>query len=220
MLHSILIKDKEFRVAISDTEESRKKGLSGQSKLGKNKGMLFVFEKPSLVKMVMTDMNFDLDFIFLDENWKIKQLGSLNKNNENGIITNSSISMILEVNKGIINELKLKIGDTLKPEKSLEIHSKGVQQFKTGGKFEMVGDKIYKIIEDDIKADPTKMQLLNEKGEVVANVDSGARIFSREHTKKIVELSKKAKTEELGKLIIAVFDKQDTQKQEYVKDAE
>jgi len=217
MLKSIKIKDKEFKVAVADTDEKRYKGLSGLEKLGKTKGMLFVFPESSLVKMVMRDMNFDLDFIFLDSNFKIVKLDSLSKNDKVGTSSTKDTSMILEVNKGIIKDLKLKIGDILKPNEDLETHKEGVEKYKHGGVFQKIGDVVYEVKEDDIKIEKDKLQILNEKGEVTVNIKPGARIFSREHTKKIIETLKDGKDLEVGKLVTEILKIHDSQNPEYVK---
>lgn len=211
MLKEIKLNNTIIKAAIASTEKTRKKGLSGVPKLGRNKGMLFVFPEPKRVWMIMTNMNFDLDFIFLDKNFKIIQLNTLSKGNKEGIESFKPVSMVLEVNKGVIKESKIKLGDILKPEASL------VDQYKNGGSFQKVGDVKYDVKEDDIKIEKHKLQVLNEKGEVSANIEPNARIFSREHTKQIVSKVKSDKDEEVGKLIVKIFDIHDTQKQDYVK---
>jgi uncharacterized membrane protein (UPF0127 family) len=216
MLYAININGEEFRTAVVDTPELRYKGLSNQPKLGKRKGMLFVFEKPDFVKMEMRDMNFDLDFIFLDKSWNVLQVSSASKDEKGGIRSEVPVSMVLEVNKGTAELLNVIPGTVLRPEGDLKVHSAGVQKFKSGGKFELVGEKIYKVKESDIKAEPGKLQLLDEHGEVAANVESGARIFSRGHTKRLIELAKSKSAQELGEFVVAVLDIQDKQKQDYV----
>jgi len=216
MLFEITINEKIFKVSVADTETLRYKGLSGVPKLGKHKGMLFMFPDPTEVNMVMRDMLIDLDFIFLDEKWNIVQLGSLNKDSETDIQSTSQVQMVLEVNKGVINEYNIKPGDKLKPGKGLNIQLKGVQKFKDGGKFEMVGDKVYNVTTDDIKIDPSKLQILNNDGEVVANIESGSRIFSRGDTEDIIKKVKKGDKVDLANFMIATLNKQDNQEQDFV----
>ena len=217
MLKSVTLNKTTIKVAIADSEKTRKKGLSGISKLGKNKGMLFIFPEPKKVWMVMTDMNFDLDFIFLDKDFKVLQLNTLSKNNKDGVESFKAVQMVLEANKGTIKESGVKLGDKLKPEEALETHSVGVAQYKHGGTFQKVGDIVYEVKEDDIKIEKDKLQVLNSKGEVTANIEANARIFSREHTKEIVKKVKTADDQEVGKLVVKIFDTHDSQKQDYVK---
>jgi len=216
-LYPLHIKNTRFDVAIADTDETQQKGLSGVSRLGVHKGMLFIFQEPIRVQMVMRNMNFGLDFIFLSPDWKIIQLGSLQKDDENGIVSEYDCTMVLEVSLGTIQNLDLNIGDQLEPIEELNIQTEGVRQFKTGGTFEMVGQKIYRVKVDDVIPDKNRLQILNDNGEVVANIDPGITIFSREHTQEIIDRFKKGDTKDLGKFIIQVLDKHDAQKQEYVE---
>lgn len=215
-LFSLNIKDKKFKVAVADTPESRAKGLSGLKRLGENKGMLFVFPDPQRMVMVMKGMKFGLDFVFLDENWEIRQLGSLDNNPDHKIIAIQPYSMVLELPKGTIEELGLTLDMTLKPSGPLSTHCKGVKKFKTGGKFEMIGEKVYKVKVDDVKPEAGRLQVLNDGGEVVANIDSGARIFSRPHTKELISKLKSGDKKALAEAMIKILDIQDNQEQDYV----
>jgi len=217
MLKELKINNKNFKVAVADTDQLRYKGLSNLKKLGSGKGMLFIFTEPTRVKMVMRDMNFPLDFIFLNKDWKVLQLNSLSKEDKNGVDAFKPVDMVLEVNKGVIKELGLKIGMSIVPGKDLNVHKEGVLQFKKGGVFQKVGDIVYEVKEDDIKIDSDKLQVLNEKGEVTANIEGGARIFSREHTKEIVHKVKNKTDQEVGKLIVKILDTHNSQKQDYVE---
>lgn len=87
------------------------------------------------------------------------------------------------------------------------------QLFKKGGSF--------KIYEEEVKSKSNAMQVLDDTGKVLMNIVGGERIFSIEHTEKLVSLSKKvergeASEEELGQLMKEIIHKQNTQKPEYV----
>ncbi len=125
--------------------------------------------------------------------------------------------MVMELPLGTIKKEGISVGDIVKPSKEIKTQFKGVVQFKHGGKFEMIGDKVYEVIEDDIKVDPSKLQILNDKGEVVSNIKSGSRVFSRVHTKEMIEKHKKGNKIELADMYLDIIDIQDKQKPEYVK---
>jgi len=211
------IKGQEFKVSVADTEASRYKGLSGVTRLGKHKGLLFIFPEPEEATMVMRDMNFDLDFLFLDKDWEIIQLGSLENKEGKSIKAIQPTNMILELPKGTIKRLGLGLNMRLSPGQDLFTHYKGVKKFKSGGKFEMIGDKVYKIKIDDIKAEKGRLQILNDDGEVVANIDSGARIFSREHTKELIKKFKDGDKMALADSMINILGIQDGQDPDYVE---
>lgn len=122
--------DKIF-VQVSSTSAEQEQGLSGKNKLtefdkdGKTEteGMLFSFYKPQILNFWMKDMNFDLDMVFLDENFKIVHIernalaSSYNKENpanstiySNG---NNLAKYVLEINSGMADKLNLKVGDFL-----------------------------------------------------------------------------------------------------------
>jgi len=212
--YTLDIQGKKFKVAVADNDQLRSKGLSGLKRLSKGKGMLFIFPEAVRMSMVMRDMNFDLDFIFIDKNWKVVGLDSLSKDDTRGAVPNMPCHMVLEINKGAIAGIN--IGDNVTPEEDLNTQAKGVAKFKHGGKFELVGEKVYEVKEDDIKADPNKLQILNDKGEVVANIESGSRIFSRPHTKEMIAKFKKGDKIGLAKSMINILDIQNTQEQDYV----
>lgn len=217
MLHKLELNNLNIKVAIADTKESRYTGLSNTPRLGSHKGLLFIFPNPGKVSMVMRDMSYSLDFIVLDKNWKIIQLESLEQDSKKSMNSTSKAQMVLEVNKGVIKEALLSVGMTLKPAKELETQLSGVTKFKHGGTFEKRGDKVYEVTTDDIAIEDDKMQVLNTHGEVVANIESGARIFSRPDTKTLIKLMKAGDKLKLADKMIEIIKRQDTQKAEYVK---
>jgi uncharacterized membrane protein (UPF0127 family) len=56
---------------VADTDDLRKKGLSGHVPLRLNGGMLFVFTAPEVSGFWMKDMLFPIDIIWFDENRQI-----------------------------------------------------------------------------------------------------------------------------------------------------
>lgn len=216
-LFEISIKNEIFYVAVADTEETRYKGLSGLAKLGTHKGMLFVFPTAEKMQMVMRDMNFSLDFLFLNEAWEIIDMGSLAQDSKGYISPDVPCNLVLELPKGTIERLQLKANDVIKPEIPLMSLTNAIKKFKDGGRFEIIGEKEYKIKEDDIKAEPGKLQILNQHGEVVANIEHGSRIFSRPHTKELIKRFKKGDKIGLAELMVNILDIQDNQEPDYVK---
>ena len=217
-LFSLKINGDAVYVAVADDDKSRRKGLSGLERLGKNKGMLFIFPEPVQMNMVMRDMNFDLDFLFLDKNWVVIDSGSRAKDSKGGIHPSKPAAMVLELPKGAIQRLGILNEITiLEPEDELLTLTQAIKRFKGGGKFELIGEKEYNVIEDDIKIEPGKLQILNAKGEVVANIEPGSRIFSRIHTNELIKKFKQGDKLALADLMIEILDIQDTQEPDYVK---
>lgn len=81
-----------------------------------------------------------------------------------------------------------------------------------------IGDEV------EFDDDSDEMYMLDENGQPVYTIKSGARIFSRIHTRKLIRAAKKAKKskddkdyKKLGKLMFKILDVQDNQDSEYVE---
>ncbi len=70
----VLADGSELFVWVAETDEDRKAGLSGWSKLGEREGMLFVFEQPGIYGMWMKGMLIDLDIAWLDAQGQVVYL--------------------------------------------------------------------------------------------------------------------------------------------------
>lgn len=68
---SISVGKANFRAEVADTDELRKKGLSGRQELEENQAMLFVFDSNSQHSIWMKDMRIPIDVIWLDEKKKV-----------------------------------------------------------------------------------------------------------------------------------------------------
>ena len=81
-----------------------------------------------------------------------------------------------------------------------------------------IGDEV------EFDDDSDEMYMLDENGQPVYTIKSGARIFSRIHTRKLIRAAKKARKskdnkdyKKLGKLMFKILDVQDNQDSEYVE---
>lgn len=102
---------------IAQTQDQLTKGLSGQASLGKDNGMLFVFDQVALYRFWMKDMKFPLDFIWIKDN----QVVDLTENvpAEPGTPDSqlevyspkTKVNKVLEVNAGFVKSNQIKIGD-------------------------------------------------------------------------------------------------------------
>jgi uncharacterized membrane protein (UPF0127 family) len=68
---TISINGVNVTMAIASSDEQRIRGLSGIEKMNENKGMLFLFDKPSKQGFWMNKMNFPIDIVWLDSNNKV-----------------------------------------------------------------------------------------------------------------------------------------------------
>lgn len=101
----------KLEYARSDAEQVR--GLSGRTNLPENSGLLFVYEKNVTPNFWMKGMNFALDIIWLDENWRV--VGFEKNISPNTFPQTFSpdkpIRYVLEVNAGFVDKQQIKLGE-------------------------------------------------------------------------------------------------------------
>ena len=113
---TIIIDDKILEVQIADTKELRTRGLSWSEKLPYDEGMLFVFDGSGTHSMWMIGMLFNLDIIWLDENYNVV---AIEKNvplcettievvacRENGV-SGDNAKYVLEVTAGFVDKFNI-----------------------------------------------------------------------------------------------------------------
>ena len=68
---TVTVDGQEFKVQVADDLAERRLGLSGQSALENDEGMIFIFEESGMHGFWMKDMNFSIDIIWIDENFRV-----------------------------------------------------------------------------------------------------------------------------------------------------
>lgn len=113
ILPTLKINEVVFNIEIADTEEERGQGLSGRASLPEDAGMLFDFIVPSRPGFWMKEMNFPIDIVWIDNNWKIVDLTKnfSPRSYPQVIFPNSAVQYVLEINAGLIDINNFKIGD-------------------------------------------------------------------------------------------------------------
>ncbi len=116
----IRLGDEVLHVLVADTPQETFKGLSGRKDLGKYNGMLFVFDSPKRAGIVMRDMRFPIDIIWIGSDLQIADIAQ-NVQLETGdseedltvYYPRTEVPFVLEVPAGFVKDTGLKIGDTL-----------------------------------------------------------------------------------------------------------
>lgn len=93
----IKVGKKEYEVEVAKTDKELEEGLSNRDSLDKDKGMLFVFDKPQTVGFWMKDTHFDLDICFIDEDEEVISIYHGKAENED-IAEEDNVKYVLEVN--------------------------------------------------------------------------------------------------------------------------
>ena len=116
--NQVCFKSRCFFVELAKTEAERDRGLMNRTELGKNKGMLFIFNKEGIYPFWMKDTLIPLDMIWIDSGNKVVFISQDVQPCRSLIcpITSPSASAryVLEVNAGICQEIGLKAQDVVK----------------------------------------------------------------------------------------------------------
>jgi len=109
------IAGKTLKIEVADSPAEREIGLSYRKSLPEDQGLLFVFEKPDFYGFWMKDMNFPLDFLWINENFEVVDISkNITTSTYPDLITpKSPAQYVLEVNAGLIDKKAWKIGDRL-----------------------------------------------------------------------------------------------------------
>ncbi len=113
--HRVCFQNRCVEVQTATTEEQLKEGLKHRSFLPEHEGMLFIFQKNGRYDFWMQDTLIPLDILWLDENRNVIDIAS----KVPPCITNPCPTYgpsqpsryVLEVNAGVAERLKIKIGD-------------------------------------------------------------------------------------------------------------
>jgi hypothetical protein len=116
---TIKIGNQQLYVLVADTPNHRFKGWSDRKDMGKYDGMLFVFPTSDRYAMVMRDMHFPLDIIWLYNN-KIVDIApnlppEMHVSEEKLVVykPRAEANLVLEVSAGFMERTGIKIGDKL-----------------------------------------------------------------------------------------------------------
>lgn len=95
------------------TNQEWQQGLSGVKTLDKNAGMLFVFDSPGFFEMWMKDMNFPIDVIWIDSEFKIQEFRTnISPDTYPQTFRSNDIAKyVLEVNAGWVQSHDIRVGD-------------------------------------------------------------------------------------------------------------
>jgi uncharacterized membrane protein (UPF0127 family) len=160
--------NKQYKVAVADDDRKRSIGLSKADSMKNGQGLLMRFDYKGPWSIRMSDMSFPLDLVFVGEDDSIVDIQSADAGSDL-VYSKEPYVSVLELNKG--DAAGLKVGDKLN-----EIGEK-----RKDGVVEMAGGGIT----------PSGVRhVLDEDGKNQMNLLGGERIFSRKHTKRLIELAK------------------------------
>ena len=101
----------ELKVEVADTDPQREQGLMYRKQLGKNDGMLFVFDEPAYHAMWMKNTLIPLSVAFVDRNGEILNILDMEPQTLDTHMAAGPATYAIETNKGWFAANKVKAGD-------------------------------------------------------------------------------------------------------------
>ena len=100
-----------LKVEIAATDKQRETGLMFREKLGKNDGMLFIFDEPAYHSMWMMNTLIPLSVAFIDGEGRILNIEDMEPKTTDTHMSAGPARYAIETNKGWFAERKVKPGD-------------------------------------------------------------------------------------------------------------
>jgi hypothetical protein len=113
----VCFKNNCFEVELAITKEEKILGLMFRKSLGRNKGMLFVFNEEGIYPFWMKNTLIPLDIIWISSNNEVVFISEntqpCKEDSCFSITPTQKAKYVLEINAGVSKEIGLKIGDKL-----------------------------------------------------------------------------------------------------------
>jgi uncharacterized membrane protein (UPF0127 family) len=110
----LYIHQKEIWVEVARTPEERNLGLMGRTHLGKDEGMLFIFEAEDFHSFWMKNTFIPLSIAFIDKDRRIVWMTEMKPMTLDSHVPPKPILFALEMNKGWFSSHGIKVGDTVR----------------------------------------------------------------------------------------------------------
>jgi uncharacterized membrane protein (UPF0127 family) len=110
----LYIKGKEIRVEVARTPWERAVGLMGRKHLGKEEGMLFIFEEEGYHRFWMKDTLIPLSIAFIDRDGRIVKITDMKPLTLTSHPPPKPILYALEMNQGWFSKNGIKTGDIVR----------------------------------------------------------------------------------------------------------
>jgi len=110
----LYIHEKEIQVEVAKTPEERSHGLMGRKHLGKDEGMLFIFEAEDYHGFWMKDTLLPLSIAFIGKDGRIVWMTDMKPLTLDSHVPPGPILYALEMNKGWFSSHGVKVGDVVR----------------------------------------------------------------------------------------------------------
>ena len=110
----LYIGQREIWVEVAKTPEERSHGLMGRKYLGKDEGMLFIFETEDRHGFWMKDTFIPLSIAFIEKNGRIVWITDMKPLTLDSHVPPQPVLYALEMNKGWFSSRGIKVGDMVR----------------------------------------------------------------------------------------------------------
>ena len=110
----LYIKNKEIWVEVAKTPEERATGLMGRTHLGKDEGMLFIFDAEGYHSFWMKNTYIPLAIAFIDKEYKIVKISEMKPLTLDSHTPPQAILYALEMEKGWFSANGINVGDVIR----------------------------------------------------------------------------------------------------------
>ncbi len=110
----LYIHDREIWVEVAQTPEEQSYGLKGRKHLGKDEGMLFIFDIEDYHAFWMKDTLLPLSIAFIGKDGRIVWITDMKPLTSDSHVPPKPIRYALEMNKGWFSSHGVKVGDVVR----------------------------------------------------------------------------------------------------------
>ena len=103
--------NKIYKIEVAANDKYKSLGLMFRKKLNKDSGMIFIYPKKQILYFYMKNTFVPLDIAFIDDQYKIIDIQSMQPLDETTIASKGEAMFALEVNRGFFERINLKVGD-------------------------------------------------------------------------------------------------------------
>ena len=110
----LTIKGKTIKVEVARTEKEQERGLMFRERMGKDEGMLFVYEREEMLSFWMKNTRLPLSIAFIDKDGKIVDIQDMEPFSLETHTSAGPARYALEMNRGWFAREGIKVGDIVK----------------------------------------------------------------------------------------------------------
>tara|TARA_B100000686_G_C16531693_1_gene832651 strand:+ start:326 stop:805 length:480 start_codon:yes stop_codon:yes gene_type:complete len=105
------VKGQSLSVEVAADAQARTLGLMHREHMDENKGMIFIFNAPSIQKFWMRNTLIALSIAFLDDSGRILQIEDMKPKDERRTVSKDKVRYVLEMNQGWFERHGVTVGD-------------------------------------------------------------------------------------------------------------